>query len=327
MNETNENKECYCGFTALDIVSGTKSESRMHFLKELQERQDKFQTLRHGELAITGIPTGFMEIDKIINGLNNSHLIILAARPSMGKTSLALNIAENVCFQSNVPVGIFSLDLTSHDIVNRIIASQSEVELEKIKDGSISGMEYQRVVESFQDMQKCPMIIDASPKITIDEICSRAHKMKEKYDIGLLVIDYLQLVMQPKYMILENRHEKMTEISHGLKYLARELDIPILCTSQLSRKVEERTGHRPMINDLRDSGTIEEDADAIIFLLRRELYDALDKPGRADMIVGKNNHGNIGEAFLTFRKEITQFANYSGCTMLSEHEVFKQNIT
>ena len=259
-----------------------------------------------------GIPSHFVDLDKMINGLNNSNLMILAARPAMGKTALALNIAENVCFKSKVPVGIFSLEMTAEQLVHRIICSQAEVESDKIKTGALNGIEYQRIVGCVSEMQKHMMIIDDQPGLKITDLRARARRMKESYGIGFLVIDYLQLISgSGSNRTFENRQNEISEISRMLKNLARELNIPILCLSQLSRKVEERQGHRPMMSDLRESGSIEQDSDIVMFFLRREYYDPNDKPGMAELIVAKNRHGGVGNINLTFRKEFAQFVNYT----------------
>lgn len=295
-----------------EILTGVKSESSLSFLKELQDRQEKFQLLGAQDSGITGTPTFFTDLDKMINGLNKSNLMILAARPAMGKTAFALNIAENVCFKGKVPVGIFSLEMSGEQLVHRIVCSQSEVESEKIKTGALNGMEFQRIVGSVNEMQKHVMIIDDQPGLKVTDLRARARRMKENYDIGFLVIDYLQLISGSGGMrSQENRQNEISEISRMLKNLARELNIPILCLSQLSRRVEERQGHRPMMSDLRESGSIEQDSDLVFFLLRREYYDPMDKPGMAELIVAKNRHGAVGNVNLTFRKEIAQFANYT----------------
>jgi replicative DNA helicase len=247
----------------------------------------------------------------MINGLNKSHLLILAARPAMGKTALALNIAENICFKSRIPVGIFSLEMTAEQLVHRMICSQSEVESDKIRTGSLNSLEFQRVVESVHDMSQHIMIIDDQPGLKITDLRARARRMKESHQVELIVIDYLQLISgSGSSRTVENRQNEISEISRMLKNLARELDVPIVCISQLSRKVEERTGHRPMMSDLRESGSIEQDADIIMFLLRREYYDPHDRPGQAELIVAKNRHGGVGSVNLTYRKEIAQFANF-----------------
>jgi replicative DNA helicase len=296
-----------------DILSGTKSVLKIPFLKELQEKQERFKIHGKEELALEGLPSLFLDLDKMIGGLGKSNLFILAARPAMGKTALALNIAENICFKLNLPVGIFSLEMTADQLVHRLICSQSEIESAKIKQGSLTGHEYQKVVGAVHQMQKGHMVIDDHPGLKISDIRVRARRMKEAHKIEILIIDYLQLISGTTSKSSgDNRQNEISEISRLLKTLARELDIPIICLSQLSRKVEERPGHRPMMSDLRESGSIEQDADCVMFLLRREYYDPYDKPGQAELIVAKNRHGGVGTVNLTFRKEITQFANYVG---------------
>lgn len=300
------------GVLISEIFSGIKSEAKIPFLKELQERQEKYLERGPQDLGITGISTSFNDFDKIINGLNPSNLMILAARPAMGKTALAMNIAENVCFKANLPVGIFSLEMSAEQLVHRIICSQAEVESDKIKTGSLNGIEYQRIVGAVSQMQNHTMVIDDQAGLKITDLRARARRMKEVYGIRFLVIDYLQLISgSGSYRNQENRQNEISEISRMLKNLARELNIPILCLSQLSRKVEERVGHRPMMSDLRESGSIEQDSDLVMFLLRREYYDAMDKPGMAELIIAKNRHGAVGSVNLAFRKEIAQFANYT----------------
>lgn len=295
-----------------DIFSGVKAESGQPYLKELQEKQERFAAKGPEESGISGQPSHFVDLDKMINGLNNSNLMILAARPAMGKTSLAINIAENVCFKSQVPVGIFSLEMTAEQLVHRMICSQAEVESDKIKTGSLNGVEFQRIVGAVNGMQKGVMIIDDQAGLKITDLRARARRMKESYGIGFLVIDYLQLISgSGSNKSAESRQNEISEISRMLKNLARELNIPVLCLSQLSRKVEERQGHRPMMSDLRESGSIEQDSDIVMFLLRREYYDQNDKPGMAELIVAKNRHGGVGSVHLTFRKEFAQFVNYT----------------
>lgn len=299
------------GILISEILSGVKAESSTPFLKELQERQERFLQLGPEDSGVTGMPSNFVDLDKMINGLNKSNLMILAARPAMGKTALAINIAENICFKNKAPVGIFSLEMSAEQLVHRIICSQSEVESDKIKTGNLNGNEFQRIVTSVHEMQKHVMVIDDQPGLKVTDLRARARRMKETYGIEFLVIDYLQLISGSGTRTQENRQNEISEISRMLKNLARELSIPILCLSQLSRKVEERQGHRPMMSDLRESGSIEQDSDIVMFLLRREYYDPNDKPGMAELIIAKNRHGGIGIVNLTFRKELAQFANYT----------------
>lgn len=300
------------GILIKDLLNGVKSAAQLPYLKELQQKQEQFQKKGPDELGITGIPSHFFDLDKMINGLCPSNLMILAARPAMGKTALALNIAENVAFKNGCPVGIFSLEMTADQLLHRMICSQAEVESDKIRTGSINGIEYQRVVAAVNSMMKSTVVIDDQPGLKITDLRARARRMKESYDIQLLIVDYLQLISgSGMSRNVENRQNEISEISRMMKTLARELNLPIICLSQLSRKVEERQGHRPMMSDLRESGSIEQDSDIVMFLLRREYYDAFDKPGLAELIVAKNRHGAVGTVNLTYRKELAQFANYS----------------
>lgn len=300
------------GKLVAEILNGVKSESLKPYLKELQERQEEYQLKGPEEAGVTGLRTHFHDMDKMLNGLNNSNMMILAARPAMGKTAFALNIAQNVCFKNNVPVGVFSLEMSAEQLVHRVICSESQVESDKIKTGAINGVEYQHIVSAVNEMQNHTMIIDDQPGLKITDIRARARRMKESYDIGFLVIDYLQLISgSGAGRSSESRQVEISEISRMLKNLARELDIPLLVLSQLSRKVEERQGHRPMMSDLRESGSIEQDSDIVMFLLRREYYDPNDKPGMAELIIGKNRHGPVGSVNLTYRKEFALFLNYS----------------
>ncbi len=300
------------GILIKELLNGVKATQEMPYLKALQEKQEQFKLKGPEDIGISGVPTQFLDLDKLINGLGASNLIILAARPAMGKTALALNIVENVAFKTGLPVGIFSLEMTAEQLLHRMICSQAEVESDKIRTGSLAGSEYQRVVGAVNAMMKSNVVIDDQPGLKITDLRARARRMKESYDIQFLVVDYLQLLSGSGMTRgVENRQNEISEISRMMKTLAREINVPILCLSQLSRKVEERQGHRPMMSDLRESGSIEQDSDVVLFLLRREYYDPYDKPGMAEVIVAKNRHGAVGSAFLTYRKELAQFANYS----------------
>lgn len=301
------------GVLLRDLLEGTKGTRPVSFLKALEERQARFNELGPDHLKVTGTPTGFYDLDKIINGMGESNLIILGARPAMGKTAFGLNIAEHICFQENKAVGFFSLEMNAEQLVTRMICSQSGVESSKIQTGNVSGEEYQDIVKCVHDMKAHTFVIDDQPGMTITDLRARARRMSEAYGIEFLVIDYLQLITgSGSNRSLENRQNEISEISRLLKTLARELNIAVLCLSQLSRKVEERTNHRPMLSDLRESGSIEQDADVVLFLTRPDYYNKEAKPGLAEVIVAKNRHGGIGDVTLVFRKEISQFANYSG---------------
>jgi replicative DNA helicase len=301
------------GYLLKELLEGTRGVSGQPFLKALEERQEQFRLRGPEDPGVTGVRTHFIDIDRMLNGLGRSNLIILAARPAMGKTALAINIAENVCFKSQAPVGMFSLEMSAEQLVLRMICSQSGIEGQKIQTGALTSAEFQDIVECVNRIKGHTMVIDDQPGLNITDLRARARRMKEAHGIELLIIDYLQLISgSGSNRSQENRQNEISEISRMLKNLARELDIPVLCLSQLSRKVEERQGHRPMMSDLRESGSIEQDADVVSFLLRRDYYDEHEKPGMAELIVAKNRHGGIGTVQLTFRKEIAQFANYSG---------------
>ncbi len=299
------------GVEIKDILSGTRATSQLPYLKKLQERQEEFHNRDSDQPLITGLPTGFTDLDKLTNGFSASNLIIIAGRPSMGKTAIAINIAENIALNHNIPVGVFSLEMMAEELLHRVICSQAEVESEKIKTGSLDGYEYQKIVEAANRLKEHKIIIDDQPGLKITDLRARARRMKEVHNIGFLVIDYLQLLSGSRgHYSSDNRQNEISEISRLLKNLARELEIPILCGSQLSRKVEERAGHRPMLSDLRESGAIEQDADIVMLMFRRDYYNPNDKPGMAEVIIAKNRHGQIGDVHLTFRKKFAQFRNY-----------------
>lgn len=322
--QISQEKQSSPGVMIKDLITGLKAESKIPYLKELQERQQSFKERDPNAPSVTGVPTHFIDLDKLLNGFNPSNLMILAARPAMGKTALMTSIAENICFKNNIPVAVFSLEMGAPQLLHRMICSQAEVESEKIQTGSLNGAEYQRVVAAVNMMQQHTMIIDDQPGLKITDLRARARRLKEAYNIGFIIIDYLQLISgSGTNRAMENRQNEISEISRMLKNLARELNVPILCAAQLSRKVEERQGHRPMMSDLRESGSLEQDSDVVMFLLRREYYDPYDKPGLAEVIVAKNRHGAVGSVHLAFRKEIAQFANYS--PVQAQAEVAKGN--
>lgn len=301
------------GVLLRDLLDGTRGLRNIPFLKALEERQERFKERGPNDLGVTGVPTHFYDLDKLINGMGESNLIILAARPAMGKTALGLNIAENVCFQGNKAVGVFSLEMNAEQLVSRMICSQSGVPSSKIQTGNVNGDEYQDIVKCVHDMKSHTFVIDDQPGMSITDLRARARRMREAYGIELLVIDYLQLITgSGSGRSQENRQNEVSEISRLLKTLARELHIPIVCLSQLSRKVDERTSHRPVLSDLRESGSIEQDADVVCFIVRQDYYNEKVKPGLAEVIVAKNRHGGIGTVTLAFRKEISQFASYAG---------------
>lgn len=312
------------GIELAQLIAGKGTADQQPFLKALQERQERFRTLGPEESKVTGIPTHFLDLDKMLNGLNDSNLMILAGRPAMGKTALALNVAQNICFRGNLPVGVFSLEMSAEQLMKRLICSEAQVESEKIQTGALTGAEFQRIVSSVAEMQNHTMIIDDQPGLKITDLKARARRMKETHDIRLLVIDYLQLLSgSGSARTMENRQAEISEISRSLKTLARELNVPILCPSQLSRKVEERAGHRPMLSDLRESGCLTGDALITDHLtgLPRSIESLAERPNQSLLWTqGIDPNFHMGprpmiKAFYSGKKVVYTLATLNGFTI------------
>lgn len=271
----------------------------------LKERQEYYRS--HGKLFSTGISTGFVDLDANATLLEDSHLIVVAGRPSMGKTTFALNIAEHVCISLKLPVAIFSLEMGAEQLAEKIISSQSSISLTKMKQGTFGDTEFDRIQKAIDRVQVAPLYIYDQGVSTVSNIVSRARQLKDREGVRLIIIDYLQLLGVDGGG--DSRQYEVAEVSRRLKLLAMELQIPILCVAQLSRKVEERAEKRPLMSDLRDSGQIEQDADAIVFLYRRDYYNKDDHPGKAEVIIAKNRHGPTSTSYLSFQQEHGRFHN------------------
>ncbi len=258
--------------------------------------------------SVTGIPTGFYELDYKTAGLQNSDLLLLAARPSMGKTALALNIAENAVVKSRVTTAFFSLEMSRLQLVNRLLSMNSRVDAQAIRTGNLNDNEWADLMESARIIGGSTLIIDDTPGISVSELRSKCRKMKLEHNLGLVIIDYLQLMSGGKKT--ESRQQEISEISRSLKAIAREINCPILALSQLSRAVEQRPDKRPMLSDLRESGAIEQDADVVMFIYRDEYYnkDSPDK-GVAEVIIGKQRNGPTGTVKLGCQLQYTRFTN------------------
>ena len=258
---------------------------------------------------ITGISTGFTDFDNLTSGLQNSDFIIIAGRPSMGKTALALNIALNAALIDKVGVAIFSLEMSSLQLGIRLLGSDAMIDAWKLRKGAMQDDDYLRLTDSANRLSELPIYIDDSSALSSLEIKAKARRLKKKYDISLVIIDYLQLMQSKK--AVESRQLEISDISRSLKALAKDLDIPILALSQLNRKVEDRPNKRPMLADLRESGALEQDADLIMFIYREELYNRTEEnKGKAELIIAKHRNGPTGLANLTFREKYTKFQNY-----------------
>lgn len=293
-----------------EIISGSKSESGKSFLQELQEMQENYRNASKSGDYCSGIPSGLLDLDRCLNGLNNSNLTILAGRPAMGKSAVAMHIANHVCFNLGHPVGIFSLEMSSEQLVKRIVSWKSGVNSMSIARGDVSADDYVHIASCLEYIHSAPMYFDDEPNLSIYALKARARKWKDIYGIKLLIVDYLQLLSATKSKS-ENRVQEISEISRNLKIMAKELNIPVICLSQLSRKVEERTGNKPMLSDLRESGSIEQDADSVILIFRPDYYDPNRQPGQLELIVAKNRHGEAKTVTCMFEKETGTLRNYT----------------
>ena len=257
---------------------------------------------------MTGIATGFLDLDFKTAGMQPSDLILIAARPSMGKTAFVLNIAQHVAFHSDKSVVIFSLEMSKEQLVNRLLSLESKVNSQSIRTGNMKDDEWERLIESADTIGKSKLLIDDTPGIGIGELRSKCRKFKLEYDLQMIIIDYLQLMTGSGKN--ESRQQEISEISRSLKALARELHVPVLALSQLSRAVEQRPDHRPMLSDLRESGAIEQDADVVMFIYRDDYYNKdTELKNVAEIIIAKQRNGAIGTINLAWLPDYTQFAN------------------
>ena len=274
-------------------------------LDEAWERIDK---LHKGTGALRGVPTGFKELDNILSGLQNSDLVILAARPSLGKTSFAMDIARHVAVNEKIPVGIFSLEMSKGQIIDKIIAAQARVSLWNLRTGRLSQEDgdFERIRDSLNELSSAPLFIDDEASLNILQMRAKARRLKAEKGLGLLIVDYLQL-MVPRTST-DNMVQQITEISRSLKILAKELDVPVLALSQLNRAIEHRTDKKPQLSDLRESGAIEQDADVVMFIYREDrVKENSDRKNQADILIRKHRNGPLGETRFYFNEELASF--------------------
>ncbi len=275
----------------------------------LVESFTKLEELYNRKQHITGVPSGFTDLDYRTAGFHGSELILIAARPAMGKTAFALNIATNAALRANVPVAVFSLEMSKEQLVNRILCSESMVDSNKIRTGKLDEEDWTKLAETIGPLSEAEMYIDDTPGINIMEIRAKCRKLKVEKNIGLVVIDYLQLI-QGTNKRNGSREQEISEISRSLKILAKELDVPVIALSQLSRAAEQRPDHRPMLSDLRESGAIEQDADIVMFLYRDDYYNPeTEKKNVAEVIIAKHRGGSTGTVELLWFGNYTKFVN------------------
>ena len=270
---------------------------------------DKIEKASKNKGNVTGVATGFIDLDYRTAGMQPSDLILVAARPSMGKTAFVLNIAQHVAFKLNETVAIFSLEMSKEQLVNRLFSLESRVDSQHLRTGNLSDTEWEKLIESAGVIGKSNLIIDDTPGISISELRSKCRKYKLEHNLQMIIIDYLQL-MSGSGRGGDSRQQEISDISRSLKALARELNVPVIALSQLSRAVEQRPDHRPMLSDLRESGAIEQDADVVMFIYRDDYYNKdNEKKGIAEIIIAKQRNGPIGTVDLVWLPDYTKFAN------------------
>ena len=313
--------DCYLGKDEFSTILEETEKDVFHLLQNASGREDfvpirdvVLNTLDQIEEAsknkgkITGIPTGFTDLDYKLTGLHPSQLLIVAARPAMGKTAFVLNIAQHVAFRQNVPVAIFSLEMSKEQLVTRLMSMEAMIDSQLIRTGELEDQDWEKLMESAAVIGHSPLIIDDTPGLTIAEIRSKCRRYKQAQGVGLVIIDYLQLMAGNGKS--ESRQQEISEISRSLKALAREIDAPIIALSQLNRAVDSRTDHKPVLSDLRESGSIEQDADVIMFIYRDDYYNPdTEKKNLAEIIVAKQRSGSTRSIELAWLGQYTKFAN------------------
>ena len=291
-----------------DVGDRRPKSAYVHLKDLIQESIDTIDRLYQKKEHVTGIPTGYIDFDIKTAGLQSSDLIIVAGRPSMGKSAFALGVAEFAAVFEKIPTVIFSLEMSKEQLVQRMLCAHAKVDAHKVRTGYLSSSDWPRLTAAAGKLSDAPIFIDDTPSISAMELRAKARRLKAQQDIKLIILDYLQLMRGASN--IENRQQEISDISRSLKALARELNVPVLAISQLSRAVESRTDHRPQLSDLRESGAIEQDADVVVLLLREDYYNPTpDNQGVTEVIIAKQRNGPVGSLKLAFIKEYTRFEN------------------
>jgi len=294
-----------------DIAEQKVSESYREVGKIVQDVVDTIEHLYENKHYVTGVPSGFSDLDDMTSGFQKSDMIIIAARPSIGKTALALRMAEHCAVEKKVPVAIFSLEMAAEQLTQRMLVSRAKMNAQDVRRGFFKRDKWPDITAAASDLTVAPIFINDTPGLSPRQMRAISRRLKATHDIGLIIVDYLQL-MSIGTRRAENRQQEISEISRSIKGLARELKVPVIVCSQLNREVESRPGRRPQLSDLRESGAIEQDADVVMLLARPDFYDVNDHPGQATIIVGKQRNGPTGEVSLTFLKDYTRFEPFRG---------------
>lgn len=312
---------CYAGKESLDVIL---EDTEKNIFKVVQQKKhgdltpigevaenvlSKIEKASKTKEKITGVPTGFSDLDNMTSGFQPSDLVLIAARPSMGKTALVLNIIRHVAMKKKRPSMIFSLEMSKEQLVNRLLSMESNINSQRLRTGELGDADWEQLVQAVLEVSKAPLVIDDTPGITVTELRSKCRKIKLEKGLDLIVIDYLQL-MSGSSRRSENRQQEVSEISRNLKAIAREMECPVIALSQLSRAPDQRPDHRPQLSDLRESGAIEQDADIVMFIYRDEKYNPdTDHPGEAELIVAKQRNGPTGTVNLVWKQDTTKFVS------------------
>ena len=293
-----------------NVMQNRNQKGYTHIKDILIDAFAELEQLYNNKQQVTGVPTGFIELDYKTSGLHDSELIILAARPAMGKSAFALNIATHAALRANTPVAIFSLEMSKEQMTNRILCSEAMIDSNKLRTGKIEEDDWVKLVETLGPLSEAEIYIDDTPGISITEIRAKCRKLKLEKNIGMVIIDYLQLVQGTGNKRVGSREQEISEISRSLKILAKEINVPVIALSQLSRAAEQRPDHRPLLSDLRESGSIEQDADIVTFLYRDDYYNPdSENKNIAEVIIAKNRSGSTGTVELLWLGSYTKFAN------------------
>lgn len=297
----------------LDVAHDDRQKDFRSIGAVLDDEIDKLHRLSVQHTSLTGTPSGFKDLDEVTGGFQPGNLIILAARPSMGKSAFVTNIAENAAIEHRKPVALFSLEMSEAELAQRFVASQARIKGEDLRKGRVAENRWPKILEASQRLAESPLYVDDSSDMSMLEVRAKARRLHQQNPggLGMIIVDYLQL-LRPDGRV-ESRVEQVGQMSRGLKILARELQVPVIALSQLSRAVETRTDKRPILSDLRESGQIEQDADLVMFIYRDEYYDReSEREGEADIIIAKHRNGGLADIVLTFQKEYPKFMNFAG---------------
>ncbi|MBQ0146766.1 MAG: replicative DNA helicase [Lachnospiraceae bacterium] len=312
---------CYAGKEPLDVILEDTEKNIFHVIQQKNHGElvpigvvaetvlSKIEKASKTKEKITGISTGFSDLDYMTSGFQPSDLVLIAARPSMGKTALVLNIVRHVAMKKKRPCMVFSLEMSKEQLVNRVLSMESDINSQKLRTGELGDADWEQLVQAVMEVSRSPLVIDDTPGITVTELRSKCRKVKLEKGLDLIVIDYLQL-MSGSSKRSENRQQEVSEISRNLKAIAREMECPVIALSQLSRAPDQRPDHRPQLSDLRESGAIEQDADIVMFIYRDERYNPdTEHPGEAELIVAKQRNGPTGTVNLVWKEETTKFVS------------------